>query len=523
MRILLGFILVLVLSNFSLFALNDNNKNDDTLSIHEEVLEIDNDLDSLLNLWYVQQSVGDEFVNFAMLDSLDSVSVSIPLLNDSIYESRLNQIASAIELPYNDKVKAFIELYTVKRREQVEVMLGLSEYYFPIFEEILDMKNMPVELRYLPVIESALNPNAVSRVGATGLWQFMYRTGRMYKLEINSFVDERRDPVKASYAAASFLSDLYNIYHDWILVIAAYNCGPGNVNKAIRRSGGKKNYWTIYYNLPRETRGYVPAFIAATYAMTYYKEHNLTPKKIEMPLAIDTIMVDEELHLKQVSEILSIPIEQLRDLNPEYKRDILPAKTKTYSLKLPVEYTTKFIEYSDTIFAHKDSIFFNEQTAVIQEVTAHTYSADPPGDNYKAVYYTVKSGDNIGYIASWYNVSTNQVRAWNNIRRNLIRGGQKLLIYVPDNKESYYKKVNSMSFAEKQKMIGKDVMAKSEVVTTMDNNGEYVYYTVKSGDNLWDIANKFQGVSDTDIMRLNGITNAKSLSPGQILKIKKKS
>ncbi|HBF88884.1 MAG TPA: lytic transglycosylase [Bacteroidales bacterium] len=529
------YVFTLLFLSFSLFkvtANNDNHKNDDTISVHRDGVIIENDFDSLLNLWYVQQENNSDLLDFSVLDSLDSNTVKIPMFSDSIYEARLKQIPSLIELPYNEKVRAFIELYTMRKREQVERMLGLSEYYFPIFEEILDMKKMPVELRYLPVIESALNPNAVSKMGATGLWQFMFRTGRMYKLEINSFVDERRDPIKASYAAASFLSDLYNIYHDWILVIAAYNCGPGNVNKAIKRSGGVKNYWKIYYNLPRETRGYVPAFIAATYALTYYKEHNLVPRKLEMPLAIDTIMVDEELHLSQVAEMLTLPIELLRNLNPEYIKDILPAKTKTYSLKLPVEYTTRFIERSDTIFAHKDSLFFGTQIAEIPKLgtcgTVASSSSEPPTSNHTAIYYTVKSGDNIGYISSWFSVSINQIRTWNHIRRNLIRSGQKLLIYVPSNKESFYKKVNSMSFAEKQKIIGKDIIEQSEVVSNMNTNNsnsteEYIYYTVKSGDNLLRIASKFEGVTYSEIMQLNGISNAKSLSPGQVLKIKKKS
>ena len=233
-----------------------------------------NNLDSLLNLWYIQQALDtNNFVDGVDIDSV-GIHSNIP---DSVYINRLAQINSIIDLPFNSIVRSYINVYTQKKRDRVEVMLGLTDYYFPIFEEILDLYQLPTELRMLPVIESALNPRAVSRVGATGLWQFMYGTGRMYKLTINSYVDERRDPIASSHAAARFLKDLYSIYKDWTLVIAAYNCGPGNVNKAIRRSGGKRNYWDIYYYLPRETRGYVPAFIAATYALTYHKEHNLNP------------------------------------------------------------------------------------------------------------------------------------------------------------------------------------------------------------------------------------------------------
>ncbi|HUW06710.1 MAG TPA: lytic transglycosylase domain-containing protein, partial [Williamwhitmania sp.] len=227
-------------------------------------------LDSLLSIYYQQQQEDTTNLMTDYKDEGDSLNLDLP---DSVYMHRLHNIISPLELSFNGVVKSYIKVYTQKRKDKMEEILGLSDYYFPLFEETLDAYNLPLELKVLPVIESALNPNAVSRMGATGLWQFMYGTGKLYKLEVNSFVDERKDPVAATNAACHFLSDLYNIYHDWTLVIAAYNCGPGNVNKAIRRSGGKRNYWEIYYLLPRETRGYVPAFIAATYALTYYKEH----------------------------------------------------------------------------------------------------------------------------------------------------------------------------------------------------------------------------------------------------------
>ncbi|MCK4664330.1 MAG: transglycosylase SLT domain-containing protein [Bacteroidales bacterium] len=507
---------------FGFLSSYSSDSHNDTLICSEiESLQFSDNLDSLLNLWYVQQSVFPSDSGQYTFNINDSL---IPEFPDSVYMQRINELPVFIDLSYNKVVRNFIHLYTIKKRGLVEVMLGLQDYYFPVFEEILDANNLPLELKYLPVIESALNPRAVSRAGATGIWQFMYSTGKMYKLEINSYIDERKDPVKSTYAAVNFLKDLYNIYGDWILAIAAYNCGPGNVNKAIRRSGGKRNYWDIYYRLPRETRGYVPAFIAANYVMNYYSEHNLTPQKIEIPVFVDTIMINEKLHLKQVSEVLNMPIKQLRDLNPQYRRDIIPAGKKSYSLKLPVEYTMQFIDLSDSIFDYKDSVFFNPN--IIHNPPEYTrYVPKPPSKDHIKIYYTVQSGDNLGYIADWYNVRISDLRYWNNIRRNLIRAGQKLVIYKKKNIVGKYKKINSMSFAEKQKMIGKTVPTEIADNTKQEeypDDNNYVYYTVKRGDNLWDIAKKYPGVSNTDIMKINNITNANNLTPGQKLRIKRK-
>ena len=477
------------------------------------------DLDSLLQSWYIK--------NYQSL-SADSISIKYTKqeLNDSVVAHKLQQIASPFPLDYNDRVKSFINMYINKRPKQVAYMLGLSEYYFPMFEEIFDKYNIPLELKYLAVIESALNPRAVSRAGATGLWQFMYSTGKMYKLEINSYVDARRDPILATEAAAQFLSKLYSMYGDWTLVIAAYNCGPGNVNKAIRRSGGKRNFWEIYYRLPRETRGYVPAFIAATYTFHYYKDYGINPLKIDLPIVCDTLNIDENLHFGQISNMINIPIDQLRELNPQYKKDIIPGREKKiYKLKIPHEYVADFIDNKDTIFTHKDSIFFAKKEVIAPKKYERGGSTPPPSSkNMKAVTYKIRSGDNLGFIASWYDVKVSDIKYWNNIYKNRIRAGQKLTIYVKKDKLNYYAKVDKMTFEQKQKRIGKTVSVPTTVSTAKYNkNANYVFYNVRSGDNLWSIAKKYPGISNTDIMELNGITDAGNLKIGQKLRIKEKS
>jgi len=470
---------------------------DTTFNEIEMMARFESNLDSLLNLWYIQQAADSN--NLVLIAEHDSVGI-IPDFPDSVYIQRLAALNSAIELPFNKIVRNFINVYTQKQRDRVEVMIGLMDCYFPIFEEVLDLYQLPQELRFMPVIESALNPRAVSRAGATGIWQFMYGTGRMYKLTINSFVDERRDPLVSSHAAARYLRDLYSIFNDWTLVIAAYNCGPGNVNKAIRRAGGKRNYWDIYYYLPRETRGYVPAFIAATYTMAYYKEHNLKPTAMSFPLTVDTLMVSGMLHLQQVSEVLDIPMKTLRDLNPQYKLDIIPATEKQYSLKLPLDYVGPFIDKEKEIFAYKDSVFFNKNLLANPSRYTSSYQHDVPSGS-KKIVYKVKDGDVLGTIAERHGVSVGQLRSWNNIRGNLIRIGQKLIIYVPE------RTAQRLGYAQENTVQGDD--------------GAYVYHRVKRGDTLWDIARQYPGVSYTDIKNLNNLTDDK-LMPGQMLKLKPK-
>jgi membrane-bound lytic murein transglycosylase D len=485
-------------------------------------LSFDANLDSLLNLFYINQAVaGDPEFWTTEPDS------TIPDFPDSVFISRLAAIPSVVDLSYNSLVRRYIEVYANKRRNQVEVMLGLSQYYFPIFDDIFDYYGLPVELKYLSIIESALNPRAYSRARAVGIWQFMYSTGRLYGLTINSLVDERRDPVKSTDAAARFMKSLYGVFNDWTLVIAAYNCGPGNVNRAIKRSGGKRNFWDIYYYLPRETRGYIPAYIAATYVMNYYKEHNLKPYPIEMPLANDTIMVTQNLNLGQVSEVLGIPLQLLRDMNPQYRTDLIPARESSYALRLPVDQTFRFIEKENLVYHYKDSIYLNpDKITASPTVSDPRYRDDPPPDNCARLIYTVKSGDNLGFISEWYHVRLSDLKYWNNLRNNTIRAGQKLVVYVPKSKVGKYEKLNKMSFAEKQSTIGKGVAAVPATAKTGQlpdqggsYNGNYVYYTVKQGDTLWDIARDYPGVSESDIMKLNNLSYSDKIKPGQKLKI----
>lgn len=509
----------------------------ETLTAEGE-LELRNgeNLDSLLNLWYVDRALEN-----AVDDYNPDADTLIPDFPDSVYLSRLAEIPSVVELTYNRIVRNYINVYTRKRREQMRIMLGLSEYYFPIFEEVFDRYGIPYEVKYLSVIESALNPRAVSRAGAVGTWQFMYRTGKHYGLTINSLVDERRDPLAATQAAARYLVDLHGIYNDWTLALAAYNCGPGNVNKAIRRSGGKRNFWEIYYFLPRETRGYVPAFIAATYAMNHHEAHLISPAPLNLPRHSDTIHVHEALHLKQVAEVLGIPVEQLRDLNPQYRADVIPANgNRHYAVRIPGERTADFIDLQDSIFAYKDSLYFQKGKLVAspQRYSA-SYRVDLPADKYDKLYYTVRSGDNVGYIADWYDIRASDLRYWNNISRNLIRSGQKLVIYKPKGQSARYSNINKMSFAEKQHFAGRAAPASGSqasvstgipgssgtsgpAATGREQGRDYIMYTVKSGDTLWEIARKYPGVTETDIARLNNMTNLSKIRPGQVIRIKPK-
>ncbi len=373
-------------------------------------------LDSLLNDWKAKTYID--------LGKDCNTSQVNPQFSDSVYIDRLSRMPVIMEMPYNDIVRKFIDTYTGRLRSQVSFMLSACNFYMPIFEEALDAYNLPLELKYLPIIESALNPSAVSRAGASGLWQFMLSTGKLYGLESNSLVDERRDPIKATWAAARYLKDMYDIYKDWNLVIAAYNCGPGNINKAIRRANGKTDYWEIYNYLPRETRGYVPAFIAANYVMTYYCKHNICPMETNIPQATDTVLVSRNLHFQQIADICHVPLDEIKSLNPQYKRDIVPGDSKPRALRLPTEAISTFLDNQDTIYAHRsDELFKNRR------IVASVNRQSKASDNGDLTYYRIRQGDTLGGIARKFGVSVRQLRRWNNLHNNRIRAGRRLKIY----------------------------------------------------------------------------------------------
>ena len=375
--------------------------------------------DSLVAVWRERQCNGsyrEFFDNYILVDS--TAAGSVP---DSVYTRRLVALASPIQLPYNSIVRGYINRYTDSRYGTISRILGMSQYYFPLIEDELLKEGLPVELRALPIIESALSTTAVSPMGAVGLWQFMPSTGKSYGLEVNSLVDERRDPVRSTQAACRYLKDLYAIYNDWSLAIAAYNCGPGNVNKALARAGEKsRTFWDIYDYLPRETRGYVPAFIGASYAYAYHRQHGIELTEAPIPLATDTIRIDRLMHLGQIASTIDVPIETLRQLNPQYKLDIIPATNKAYTLVLPQRKITQYIANEPEIFA-KDSAYLKEYI--------NPANLDKKRQERSGSVYIVKKGDTLGAIARRYRVTTAQLMRWNGIKNaHKLRLGQKIRI-----------------------------------------------------------------------------------------------
>ncbi len=380
-------------------------------------------LDSLLNDWKAK--------NYIDLGKDCSTAEINPLFSDSVYIDRLSRIPAIMEMPYNDIIRKFIDMYAGRLRNQVSFMLSACNFYMPIFEEALDAYGLPLELRYLPIIESALNPSAVSRAGASGLWQFMIGTGKIYGLESNSLVDERRDPIKATWAAARYLKEMYDIYGDWNLVIAAYNCGPGTINKAIRRANGETDYWKIYNYLPKETRGYVPAFIAANYVMTYYCDHNICPMETNIPASTDTVQVNKNLHFEQIADLCNVPLDQIKSLNPQYKKQMIPGDSKPYTLRLPIDAISTFIDKQDTIYAHRaDELFRNRKTVAVKEITPSTRKTTTAvAGKGKLTYYTIKSGDTLSTIAGKYGVTIKDIQRWNGMSNTKIAAGKRLKIY----------------------------------------------------------------------------------------------
>lgn len=414
------------------------------------------------------------------IEAWNNLALDIPVYDspDSIYRNRIDSLNQGflVKLSYNQTVRNYIEVYVNKRRQQVDVMLALSQYYFPIFEQAMAQNGVPQELKYLAIIESGLNPRAVSRAGASGCWQFMYGTGKMYDLDIDLAVDERMDPFKASHAAARYLKDLHESFGDWTLAIAAYNCGPGNVRKAIRRARGKTDFWQIYPFLPRETRGYVPAFIGATYAMNYNEEHGI-PLRSQPPILTDTLMVSQDLNLKVVAEHLDIPVQILRDLNPQYRMDVIPGNTDYYSIRLPINFKVKFMENAQDIYADDDNTM-------------------PPTP--ARFQHRVKRGETLSGIAAKYHVRVSHIMELNHLRSSTIYPNQLLYIYS-----------NALPSSQKSQ---KQTKPKTVAPGTYEHK-------VRSGESVYAISRMYPGSTVNDIIRTNNLDAKGRIYPGQILQI----
>lgn len=510
----------------------------DNAIVYPESFETDTH--KMMQNWYIQ--------NYTSLDESNSDG-PVVTVSDDVYIKRLREMPTVIEMPFNQIVRSHIEMYTQRKRQLVETMLGMSLYYMPIFEQALEKEGLPLELKYLPVIESALNPNAVSRVGATGLWQFMLPTARGLGMEINSLVDERRDPIRSSEMAAKYLKQLYEIYGDWSLAIASYNCGPGNVNKAIRRAGGgKKDFWEIYYHLPAETRGYVPGFIAANYVMNYYNQHNISPALAKRPIITDSIHINKRVHFNQISEVLNIPVDELRVLNPQFRKDVIPGDIHPYALILPSKQVYCYIMSEDSIISHKTELY--AQRTIVNPTDI--YASDGNYTTKLVVkYHKVKRGETLNKIAKRYGVKMSDIKKWNKLKRNKLKRGQKLKINTyqriakpkDDKEEIKDTSTDNRVLAQDSTVQDSLLLAKREAptdsthltsdtdITVKESTGkkaskkkesspkpQYRYHTVKRGENLSKIAKKYRGVTVADIKKANGITGTK-IKAGQKLKI----
>ena len=430
-QLLFTWLLTATLSALSLVAMPREKNN--ILSLKNSITDedivfpesFDTDVHKMMTNWYLQ--------NYTVLDA-EVENKAHGEVNEETYIRRLAAIPSVIEMPYNQVVRKHIERYVYRSRTLVEEMLGMSLYYMPIFEQALEKEGLPLELKYLPIVESALDPNAVSRAGAAGLWQFMIGTGKGLGLEVNSLVDERRDPYRSSAMAAKYLKNLYQIYNDWSLAIAAYNCGPGNVNKALHRNGGTGDFWDIYDYLPRETRGYVPAFIAANYAMTYYKQHNISPSLARKPLITDTVTVNRRIHFAQIAQVLNMPIEEIRTFNPQFRADVIPGDNHPYTLVLPSQQVYSFImsedsidNYRDDLYAHREVVEPGGQALTVEEYVSGRAALN----DVRTINHKVARGETLSTIASKYGMTTSELMAMNNMSSERVRRGDNLKVKAP--------------------------------------------------------------------------------------------
>ncbi len=458
------------------------------------------DLDIAFN---IDQKWLDELYGNELFDSIyQSVTdlkydaVDYPELPTDTLKVRLKKLSAKtpFNIEYNPSLESVIKSYLKHRRNSLERLMSLSDYYFPLFEKELDNYNIPLEIKYLAIVESALKPRAKSRVGATGLWQFMFATGKMYGLNVSSYVDERSDPIKSTEAASKYLAKLYEIFGDWDLALAAYNSGPGNVSKAIRRSGGYENYWNIRPHLPRETAGYLPAFLATMYIFEYAEEHGFKKHRPNFRyMETDTIHVKQMISLDQVSELLELPMEELQFLNPSYKLDIIPfIEGENYTLRLPRHAVGKFVNNEASIYEHVTNEMNKREKPLPQFFDSETKST-----------YKVRSGDNLGKIARQFNVRVSQLKSWNGLRSNNIRIGQRLSVYKSQPATSTSSTTNNAS-------------SSSDSKSTTSNSAKT--YKVRSGDSLWSISKKFPGVSMQNIQDWNDISG-NNLKVGTTLKI----
>ena len=443
-------------------------------------------LDSLLNSRYKEYYSLSKPKRQASKRELES--------KDQLYRDRLARMESAIPLTYNPAVREAIDLYVNRRSNLMSLMLSRATYYFPIIEEELDRQGLPLELKYLAIVESALNPTAVSRMGATGFWQFMLRTGKIYGLTINSVIDERMDPRKSTRAMCEYFKDMYALYGDWMLAIAAYNCGPGNINKAIRRSGGKRDFWEIFPYLPRETRSYVPFFIAAFYSMEYYREHDIRPSAIHIPIATDTVHLARRCTTRELAEITSVSLDTIELLNPMYKKGIIPGNQQSQVIVLPAQAAIDFASNKEKYFAS------HHMSEAKVEDSAPDMDEKETADSEREVTYRVRRGDSLGSIARRYHVTTAQIKEWNGLRSNMIHPGQKLVI-----------RTGAKASVSAAKSGTSSKKSKSRQQSAR-------YYTVKRGDTLSGIASKYKGVTVTQIKRANNL-RSNNIRPGQRLLI----